>query len=416
MTRDVKDLVLFACPGLPEARVVKLYEDALPTPAELRWIGPAGRSAVFSQVGQNCRGADGLVLPGLLARYAPGPWRSVSLISYSAGYGLARELLRRPEDRMALAGYVAIDSVHAGLVGGQPSIVQLEPFGVYAAMAKQCECLFALGHTDVATPQTGPDAFASTTQCAAWLVETVPAGGAWIVRAYDLADDAHQKAEHGRALSVWGAPFVAETLGAWLAAWGAYAACAEAEEPCPDTVPSGDMPWLDPALPRGERCVLWSLAEKADGIVEVPPGSNTSQRIRFYLAPCERAGRRLGLAAAPWCAASACAAELATRLPGEKAAHPYRCSGLEMQADAEARDTWRAKGCGYAPRRGDLAIYRRRSAADPEGKWQRHVVRVETAPESDGVWRSLGGNEGGTWALASRGVADGDLLGWVEYT
>ena len=50
----MKDLVLFACPGMPEARIVKLYEAALPG-AELRWIALPGRSAVFTQLGRDVR-------------------------------------------------------------------------------------------------------------------------------------------------------------------------------------------------------------------------------------------------------------------------------------------------------------------------------------------------------------------------
>lgn len=412
-----RDLVLFACPGKPQPPVVERYEAALPEGAELRWIAPPGRSTVFGDIGRGCRGQDGRVLPGLLARRAPGKWRSVSLVSFSAGYGLAREVLAQAEDRRALWGYVALDSIHAALADRQPNAAQLRGFAAYAAQARRFECLFALGHTDVQTPQKpapGVVPSASTTQCAGWLVKTVPPGGAWIVRAYDLRDDAHQMAEHSLALTEWGPELVADTLGTWLSSWVPWQAGEEVEQPPDAERAPTSAPWLDPTLPRGERAVSWSLAELERGVCEQPPGSNTGPEIKRYLAPCERGGKLLGLVSAPWCAAAACAAELATRLPGETPAHPYRCSGAEMVADARAFDRWRERGCGYGARRGDVGIYRRRSKADPDGRWQRHVVRVETAPASAGAWRGIGGNEGERWRLTERRLDDADLLGFIE--
>lgn len=412
----MKDLTLFACPGLPAAEYVRAYEEALGPEVELRWIAPAGRSAVFTQVGVSARGADGRVLPGLLEKYAPGSWRSVSLITYSAGYGLARELLKQQADREALLGYVAIDSVHAGFEKpGVPSGQQLAPFVAYAQKAARGECLFVLAHTDVQTPQTGLDAFASTMQCSEALVKLVAPDGPWIVRAFDLCDDAHQMQEHGRALTAWGAPLVRETLAAWIGAWRAFEACAGAEEAVPDTQPGGGAPWLDPMASRGERALLWSLNEMHNGVREEPPGSNTGPRVRFYLAPCERAGKRLGLTVGAWCAASACAAELATRLPAEPAVHPYRAGGVEIEQDAKVRGDWRVAGPGLDPRRGDLAIYRRMTPQDPTGAYSRHVVRVEIAPNAMGAWRSLGGNEQDEWRLTERSLDDPALLGFVLY-
>ena len=112
----------------------------------------------------------------------------------------------------------------------------------------------------------------------------MPPGGAWLTRAYDLADDKHQMAEHGRALTEWGAPFVAETLAAWLEAWGSYAACEAqgealpADDQMPDTMPDG-------SVSRGERAVRVALRALADGVAEVPPGSNTLP------SPSRKAGR-----------------------------------------------------------------------------------------------------------------------------
>jgi hypothetical protein len=409
-----RDLVLFACPGLPESRVVRSYEEVLGPEVEIRWVALPGRSAVFTQAGQAARGKDGRCLPGLISRWAPGSWSSVSLVCFSAGYGLAREVLRHEDDRDELSGLVLLDALHAALgPTGLPMAAQLEPFVAYAELARGWRKLFVMGHTDVKTPQTGAGAFASTSQCAEALLARVgePDGGL-IVRAYDEADDAHQQREHGLALTGWG-PSLVQVLGGWLEAWRAFHGAANGAEASadrgPETLKDGEPApaWRDPGRPLGERAVAWSLAELAAGVHEEPPGSNTGPRIVEYLAPCERSGRPLGLTAGAWCAASACAAGRGALLPGEELPHAYRASGLELVADATERGTWRPKG--HVPRVGDLAIYGR----GPAGGWQRHVVRVL---EVDGErWRSIGGNESDRWQVTERRLDDAALLGFIEY-
>lgn len=176
-----------------------------------------------------------------------------------------------------------------------------------------------------------------------------------------------------------------------------------------DTIPDGDIPaWLDPALPYGERMVLWSRAEMAAGVVEVPPGSNTGPRIREYLAGCERNGAKLGLSAGAWCAAAAGMAAHEAALPTDTPL-PWRAAGLDVIGDLQARDAWHPHPTDYVPKVGDLAIFRRVSPA-----WGRHVCRV-TAWHGGGKFQTIGGNEAGAWRLTERDVADPLFLGFGGY-
>lgn len=418
-----RDLVLFACPGLPEARVVRAYEEVLGPEVALQWVALPGRSAVFTQAGQQARGRDGRCIPGLLARWAPGSWGSVSLICYSAGYGLAREVLRHEDDRDELSGLVLLDALHAALgPTGLPMAAQLEPFRLYAEEARAWRKLFVMGHTDVQTPQTGPGAFASTTQCAdALLAQVGDPDGGWIVRPYDLADAAHQQREHGLALTQWG-PELCQVLAGWLRVWRAFRAGEESPadvadlppDPPPETLRTGEpaRPWHEPGRTLGERAVVWSMAERDAGAREEPPGSNAGPRVISYLAPCVRKGKLLGLRSGAWCAASACAAGTAALLPGEQLPHGYRASGLELVADATERGTWRPRGSGYRPKVGDVAVYSRGTP----GSWERHVVRVLAAPAPDSQrWTSIGGNENDRWQVTERSLEDAGLCGFIEY-
>jgi hypothetical protein len=406
-------LVLFACPGMPDKATAQKYADAAGA-AAVRWIPIPGRSAAFSAEAQSLRRVDGRLLPGLLAKYA----RDVSpsqvwLACYSAGYGLVRELLAHPADAAAIDGIVAIDAVHTGF--GQdhrPLPSQLKGFVAFARRAAEGWATFYLGHTDVQTPQTGPGAFASTTQVAEALAAEVPPAGRWVVRSYDLADDAHQMAEHGRALTVWGPDLLREALAAARAAQ---------DEALPDTVPEPRPsaparpvePWQDPGLSLGARAVEWSLHELHAGAAEVPPGSNAGPHVAAYLAACERGGKPLGITQGAWCAASACCAAKASLLPGELMPHPYRASGLELAKDAVDAGTWRdvelARTRQWSPERGDLLIMGRGT----KGGWQRHVCRVVSVDGDTIV--TIGGNEGDRWALTERNLRSPELLGFVEY-
>lgn len=223
-------LVWFACPGLPSKEVQHKYREALSALGDfaLVWIALPGLSSVFHGLGSSLR-RGGRIIPQLLERYpAPNSARptTLSLICFSAGYGLAYELLTHAADRAALDGLVLLDGLHTGYdADGTAKDVGLKPFVEYSSLAIAGDALFAFGHTDVHTYHQ----YASTTESADELIrlaapeggmrdvagdhyKTRVARGSFVVRAYNLHDNAHQKQEHGAALITWGPGLVAELL------------------------------------------------------------------------------------------------------------------------------------------------------------------------------------------------------------
>ncbi len=169
-----------------------------------------GRSSAYARLGEDLRDTDGRILPALRRRFpAPEPdaaYSTLTLITYSAGYALARAILACPGDREALDALVAIDSIHADLVDGAADAAQLAGFVAFAERARDGAKTFWLGHSDVRT-----DGYASTTQVAARLLELT--GGAccgFVVRAFNVR--AGDPSEHRAALTEWGPGFVAEAL------------------------------------------------------------------------------------------------------------------------------------------------------------------------------------------------------------
>jgi hypothetical protein len=191
------------------------------------------------------------------------------------------------------------------------------------------------------------------------------------------------------------------------------------DKPAPSAPPGEAPPWLQPELSIGARAVEWSLHELSSGVHEEPPGSNAGPRIQEYLAPCVRDGKNLGLTSGNWCAASASAAAFACKLPGETVPHEYRAAGLDMEKDAKSNGSWRAASDAlrgaFSPAVGDLVILQRGSKTGSDS-WKRHVARVETPPDAEGRYRTIGGNEGaGEWHLSERRFVDPDLLGFIVY-
>ena len=169
-----------------------------------------GRSSAYEQLGQELRCPEGRILPELRRRFpAPEPegaYTTLTLITYSAGYALAREILARAGDRAALDAYVAIDSIHTDLVDGVADAAQLAGFAGFAEQTKEGDKTFWLGHSDVRTA-----GYASTTQVAARMLELVGGeGGGFVVRAFNVR--VQDASEHRAALIGWGPGFVAEAL------------------------------------------------------------------------------------------------------------------------------------------------------------------------------------------------------------
>src|SRR6185369_1125601 len=181
-----------------------------------------------------------------------------------------------------------------------------------------------------------------------------------------------------------------------------------------DSIPptTREVPTAPPpsSIPLGERALALARGYLAKGIREVPPGSNTSPDIKAFLAPCERGGKLLGLTAAEWCAATACAAMENALLPGEVGPHGYRAAVAELCVDA------RGTGClrppSYRPRLGDLAIFGR-SGENPLTGGKGHVGRVTVEVDASGHYKSIDGNHNDAVAEVARVV--GEEVAWIAY-
>lgn len=387
-----------------------LYSKALEQlgEVELTTLNAGAYSSAYSATAERFRDHNGRILPRLLANQRQNltlPYKSFTIISFSAGYALVREMLKNQADANAIDAYIAIDSIHSGFEApGNPLDSQLMPFVRLAERAKRGQALFWLGHSDVKTPQTGKTAFASTTQVAQEIEQLAEGqSGNFVVRIKNVRDK--DTDEHTAALCEWGPEMVREALVPFLTG-------VDPEAPTLKQAP----PWRNPSLPLRERCLLLSLDEMR-WVREEPPGSNTSHRIREYLAGCisRDTGRQLGLRAASWCAASASWVALQCVLDGERIPHSWRAAGVDIQKDARANGSWReaklVRAGAWTPKPGDLAIFTR---GDPRS-WTRHVARVESPPSAAGIFSTIGGNEDSQWRRTSRNLSDIELLGFVDY-
>ena len=197
-------------------------------------------------------------------------------------------------------------------------------------------------------------------------------------------------------------------IAPWLAGWLKPPKTSQTPAPEP-----AEPVHNEPLAPLAERCALWCENEALRGIKEEPIGSNTSERIREYLAPCERNGKLLGLRAAAWCAAAACCCMRECLAPGEPAPHPYRCSMAELEADSRRLGNFKPAGGAYRPKRGDMLLMKRAGSDPAKATWEGHVCRV-VAVTSDSIV-TLGGNENNTWGRTTRRLDDPHLIGFVEY-
>jgi hypothetical protein len=162
------------------------------------------------------------------------------LVTFSAGYGLARELLRDADP--GIAALVLLDSLHAATeADGTPLDSQMAPFVAFAQRAQRGEVALWVGHSDV--PTVG---YESTTETAAELVRLAgPPSGLFHVEAFNVRDAAHAKEEHMAALRDWGPAFVAECVAALTGE-----APSPSTQPVPTPVTHGAAP---PVLRRGDK-------------------------------------------------------------------------------------------------------------------------------------------------------------------
>jgi len=190
------------------------------------------------------------------------------------------------------------------------------------------------------------------------------------------------------------------------------------EDPNGGTIAQKSDTKLDPNQTHGQRAVAWALERV--GVTEQPLGSNKGPEVSTWLRPCRRAGygpefgEHLAAVGANWCAAFACAAYEAARLPTDPPAiHEYRCSGFELENDAKAVGAWRpastVRDGSWEPAPGDHVIWKSGTEA-----WRRHVATY-VEREDDKTFKAVGGNEGNKVNYAGgRRFDDPALLGFIE--
>jgi hypothetical protein len=282
------------------------------------------------------------------------------------------------------------------------------PFVQYARSAIDGHGMIAIGHTDVPTPQTGPGAFASTTQWTNELLRLLGMAplvgrGSCLdmsglhVEVFDEQPDNKAKAEHTGALDKWGPSFTARAIK-WLVESGELA----------DTIP--------PPEHKALGLIALDIARSEVGVREDPLGSNDGARIRAYLAGCIRNGKALHLGPSAWCAAfigwcdAAVRGEL--RLAGTDIEAPvqWRAAVSELVTDAVKAKAWHVGLDGAQP--GDLLIMRR-DGQDPTLGGIGHVGRIESI-DADSV-TTIDGNLNNTVSRVSRSLSDPSIIGHIRY-
>jgi len=174
----------------------------------------------------------------------------------------------------------------------------------------------------------------------------------------------------------------------------------------------------------GLAALALARAELARGVAEEPPGSNDSERIRVYRAPCVRRGAPLRLGPSRWCAmfASFCAWEAWTggfepdllrvclswspeRHAGSDAPPiGYRAAVTELRDDAYATGALRLPQAAEEPLPGDLLV------------WEHHVG---ICSEWGAAKQAICGNDGDRVAEVTLGPDGehpraGPLLAWIR--
>lgn len=385
----------------------------LPREAEL-----GGRSSAYANLCSRWRAEGRTPIEGLRAYY-PGPsthYGAWVIASWSAGYKLL-ELALQHHDSAAIDGIVMLDSGHAAFDPDHTAADrQLKPFVEFAKRAMAGYGLLWVAHTDVGTPQTGPGAFASTTQWTAELVRLLGLGTApkkpgellatpgFMIDVHDDKAPNEAKAEHIGALRDWGPSFSARAIE-WLVI----------SRSNPITQPS---PCTKPKRSLGEVALDIALAELNAGVKEEPLGSNDSDRIRAYLGGCVRHGRLLLLRKVPWCAAflgwcdAMARAEL--RLDGRDEVPPckWRAAVSELCADARkvgALIPWPTNDI----RPGDRLILQR-NGQDPTLGGEGHLGIVESF-DAETV-TTIDGNYENRVARPTRLRSDPSIVALIRYS
>lgn len=98
--------------------------------------------------------------------------RPVTLVSFSAGFGGVRELLKQPEAIAHISSVIMADSLYAGFVGNtahrELNADHMKPFVQFAELAAKGQKQMLLTHSQLFTP-----GYASTAETAAYLIQSL---------------------------------------------------------------------------------------------------------------------------------------------------------------------------------------------------------------------------------------------------
>ncbi len=170
------------------------------------------------------------------------------------------------------------------------------------------------------------------------------------------------------------------------------------------------------ALPR-DSLELRALAIAIDEIGQHEiQGVDQNPRIQEYLRGARRNGLPIGDSEdIAWCAAFIGWCNTQAMYHGEKIP-AWRVSVTELWQDALRLGT--AKTSAHVPQPGDLILFKR-NGQDPRVGGQGHVCMVETAPDANGRFTTIGGNEGGSLHSGGevmrsvRRVTDAAIAGYI---
>lgn len=425
--------IIYAGPGGIAPSTKALYEKALKG-LDFEWItvkGPAGGTSFESEV-EAKRGSDGRLLPVYL-KQSKRPVTTVTLIAFSAGYGFARAMFKDSRDREAIDAFLAVDAIHASIVGGGGGTVA-QKYAHAGAMRRKhpddprpyLHSAQLSGFVDFCRRAAKGEAIACliSSEITPYYASTRETSNA-ITLSLDIENDAgdfsvvHQKgngkAAHIKACNVTGPEAARVRLKPWLMARWADDTDGAQEEASELDGEASVAPWRDPELTLGQRCVLWSF-EESKTVSELT--ANWSPRISEYFKNIRRLirgkERKLGLDRGNWCAAGATFAEVECALPGDRRLTKQRASGIEMQRDAVKAGTWRPLKLWlsgqWEPAVGDYVIWNRGRSTGPQA-WWRHVARVCQVSEFAKLVITIDGNRNNRWSLQRGAALTGGKVG-----
>ncbi len=448
---------------------------------ELRCFVENGLSSAYHALAARLRGPDGRLLPALIAhagaRSDVEAYDRIILLTWSAPYALAEELLSHPDDAASISGWVALDS---GYGVPTPGVIDL------ARRAYAGKSLYWAGATDV--PTVG---YADSRHFLASIASQI--GATWngygssicgLLRFEQWAHDGSALAAAHDQGAFWRAEHIAALhrgpafLAAALAALGAGTVAPTIDRSPPtlktsrsmaigargdDVVELQRLLTAAGATPtviadgafgvRTQAAIVQTqvaFGTFANGIADPDFVSNLRDAVEaaktqptpvtgdglgaraLRVALGELAAgvaevplgsnrgpqvdlytRLVGTLGEPWCEAFESYCRRRAAGDGGADALGYHGAVAGLWRAAVQADPGRAHDPTWAPRVGDCAIFRR-AGQDPRIGGEGHVGRVETVPDGYGKFTTIEGNAGNRIARATRSVHDPDLVGWVE--